>query len=443
MTSTPRPSSPPRFSFGATESGSSGPSYGSSFAALDQARFISLSDAPTNASPEQLFSLFVGLAAEIHTPDLVGASSELENLVNKDVAISHIHTAYIGSGGSFTVRAWRLGRGGRSLALKSAMPSSYTFTEKDERQRLTDIIMELRALSHPSLRGRDHVVKLLGLGWETDSFEEVRKWPVLILELAEGGTLMDLLRRKEESLDGQGKLNICLDVAMGLASLQECGIIHGDLKPQNVLMFLSSPGEENDLKWTAKLGDFGGAVLDIPDNSLNVLRTGTQPWNAPEWRELLTPAGMMLTDVYSLGLVFWSIAADGADPFRDHAEILGLREESTHFEWNRDIQDLKHRGPHFLTKLCEAGRSSLCATDLSLMERLLSLTVQLEPNLRRLESVIDCLSEATERQYVRDSSAYTAPTYMPSYKLKSMEDVLVSEVFRQLCYHFPCLQLIK
>ena len=400
---------------------SESPPRGSENASVEpyQTYFVLRSEAPTNASPDQLLALFVALAAEINSSDSIRYSNVLENVVNKDVGISNIHTAFVGNGSSFSVRAWRLSRPERSLVFKSAMPSDYKFTYRDERRRLADIILELRALSHPALRGRKNIVELLGLGWETDSFEQGRKWPVLILEYADGGTLTNLLHREHISL--QAKLRICHDIACGLMALHEVGVIHGDVKPQNILMFQDPSFSNAETSWIAKLSDFGGAIMDVSDNSVSVLRTGTQPWNAPEWKTEMQTIDMKRTDIYSFGLVIWSIAADGVDPFIKSTEIFSLPPNIVDIQARyKMIEVLKCDGSGFLAKLLEAGRSTFFSElNGQLVEQLLRLTVQCEPTLRDLEKATAILAEETGRSTV-------APVLKQWQRQpKGLEDVLV------------------
>jgi hypothetical protein len=147
----PRPESPPRVS--ENTSFIPGP-----------ANSVPLSKLPTNASPDQLLALFVALAAEINSRPSIQNNNALENLVNKDIGISNIHTGFVGNGSSFSVRVWQLEEPNQSLVFKSAMPSDYKFTRRDEKRRLSDVILELRTLSHSALRDRENIVKLLGLG---------------------------------------------------------------------------------------------------------------------------------------------------------------------------------------------------------------------------------------------------------------------------------------
>ena len=91
--------------------------------------------------------------------------------------------------------------------------------------------------------------------------------------------------------------------------LHEQGIVHGDLKPENVIMCLH--GEK---KLVPKWADFGFAIIEAAEVS-DVVIGGTRTWAAPEAFRSLNISHLKLTDIYSLGLVAWSIAIDGKDPF--------------------------------------------------------------------------------------------------------------------------------
>lgn len=380
--SEPRPPSQPRVS-----ENTSGP---------EETCFVPRSEIPSNSSPDQLLAAFVALAADINSSPSIHDNNALENLVNKDVGFSNIHTNLIGNGSSFTVRAWRLEAPDQSLVFKSVLPSDYKFTDKDERRRLEDVILELRTLSHPALTNQDNIVKLLGLGWETDSFEKGRKWPVLILEYADGGTLQDFLRNNQVA--PRGKLKICQDIAYGLAALHDVGVIHGDVKPENILMF-SHLSNNTERTWIAKLSDFGGAALEVSSKGLDILRTGTQPWNAPEWKTPMRPADMMKQDIYSFGLVAFSIAINGVDPFSSQAGIFSFPTDCVDVSRrNAYIQSLKQKDSHVLKKLTDAGHSDkINGIDGYLLELILNCTIQFASSLRSLEDAIRILADETGR----------------------------------------------
>ena len=98
----------------------------------------------------------------------------------------------------------------------------------------------------------------------------------------------------------------CLrDIASGLAYLHSVGVVHGDVKPPNVL--LKSLGDDPAGRgWVCKLADFGlSRVLDAKATHASTLNFGTLAFMPPELiREgRCSPAA----DVYSLGMVMWEL----------------------------------------------------------------------------------------------------------------------------------------
>jgi len=75
-------------------------------------------------------------------------------------------------------------------------------------------------------------------------------------------------------------------------------VIHGDIKPQNVLVFKNTFG-----KATVKVADFGYSTLAVGEAG-NVFLPKSRPWNAPEhhFGEFKVPEAKK-TDVYSFGLL--------------------------------------------------------------------------------------------------------------------------------------------
>lgn len=127
---------------------------------------------------------------------------------------------------------------------------------------------------------------------------------------------------RETELHGTAKWQLCLDICIGLDALHDCtpsGLVHGDLKPQNVLIF------ERGNRLIAKLADFGFSIdSDVPN--VGVRLGGTPGWLAPEVSrgDRLNPQGLFAADIYSCGLVVWSIVFSRVDPpFRtDTQELL-------------------------------------------------------------------------------------------------------------------------
>eukprot|EP00198_Chlamydomonas_reinhardtii_P010437 XP_001699774.1 predicted protein [Chlamydomonas reinhardtii] len=120
--------------------------------------------------------------------------------------------------------------------------------------------------------------------------------------------------REGERWDGRVALRALLrtasEVARGLWHLHDNGIVHGDIKPANIL--LASSGEDRR-GFTAKLADFGLAhLLPTAANSISTEAFGSVAYMAPE--SFNGKVGRA-TDIYSFGVTLWQMLT-GALPFR-------------------------------------------------------------------------------------------------------------------------------
>ena len=126
----------------------------------------------------------------------------------------------------------------------------------------------------------------------------------IVFEYVEGENLKELVVRSGR-LPVRRALELALDVAGGLAFAHDHGLVHRDVKPQNVL--LSREGE-------VKVTDFGIARSLHVEHGVTQTGTvlGTGEYLAPEQAsgKQVSPA----TDVYSLGVVLWELLA-GDVPF--------------------------------------------------------------------------------------------------------------------------------
>jgi serine/threonine protein kinase len=126
----------------------------------------------------------------------------------------------------------------------------------------------------------------------------------IVFEHVDGENLKELVLRAGR-LPVRRALELALAVADGLAFAHDHGLVHRDVKPQNVL--LSNEGE-------VKVTDFGIARSLHMDHGVTQTGTvlGTGEYLAPEQASgrPVSPA----TDVYSLGVVLWELLA-GDVPF--------------------------------------------------------------------------------------------------------------------------------
>ncbi|KAL0060515.1 hypothetical protein AAF712_012705 [Marasmius tenuissimus] len=211
-------------------------------------------------------------------------------------------------------------RWGKYVALKYA----HVHQSREETTRWKHILLEIRALLHEPIRYHPNIVRLLGLSWGAARGTR-SNFPYLVLEFSELGSLAQL-QLNEEPLLFETKKKLCYDVSKGISILHACGIVHGDLKHENVLVFPNSD-KNSDVLYTAKLADFGGSVMDL-DAEGSSLHMGTPPYDAPEAKEgSLTAEGMKKTDVYSLGLLIWRTLLNGDNPFEWLSKELGANDE--------------------------------------------------------------------------------------------------------------------
>jgi len=123
-------------------------------------------------------------------------------------------------------------------------------------------------MNHGPLAGHRNVIDLLGYGWNRQG-----SIPFLITELAQHGTMRQLLQGS--SLSARQKLKLCRHVAVALLELHLCGIAHGDVKLDNILIAQASQDEQDcvtlseDTTVIAKLSDFGHSVLLNPSEVAN------------------------------------------------------------------------------------------------------------------------------------------------------------------------------
>jgi eukaryotic-like serine/threonine-protein kinase len=146
----------------------------------------------------------------------------------------------------------------------------------------------------------------------------------LISELVDGETLAALIAA--DALEDEEVLEIGLALASALDHAHARGVIHRDIKPQNVLVPHppeDRPGTPQTLLAAAKLTDFGGASLvgeDALTRTGDVL--GTLAYMAPEQSEG-REVGVQ-ADLYSLALVLYE-ALCGVNPVRGATPAATVR----------------------------------------------------------------------------------------------------------------------
>jgi eukaryotic-like serine/threonine-protein kinase len=200
----------------------------------------------------------------------------------------------IGAGASGTVwRAHSRGPIARVVALKRLRVGG----GPGELERLRREAALLTELDHP------HIVRVLEVLEDGDGI-------ALAMQFAPGGSLDDLLAERARLRPGQ-VVAVAAPVADALASAHRRGILHGDVKPANVLF--TSDGEP-------LLSDFGVARTLGGRTSDEV--SGTAEYVAPELLDGAHPDPR--ADVYSLGVVCYQALA-GQPPYTGPVPLAVVR----------------------------------------------------------------------------------------------------------------------
>ncbi|MFD7279079.1 serine/threonine-protein kinase [Streptomyces sp. NPDC059862] len=133
----------------------------------------------------------------------------------------------------------------------------------------------------------------------------------LVMDLVRGTDLRTRLER-ERRLSPEAAVAIVADVAEGLAAAHAAGVVHRDVKPENVLLDMQGPlGPGGSHR--ALLTDFGVAkLIDSPRRTRATKIIGTPDYLAPEIVEGLPPRAAV--DIYALATVLYELLA-GFTPF--------------------------------------------------------------------------------------------------------------------------------
>jgi serine/threonine protein kinase len=157
------------------------------------------------------------------------------------------------------------------------------------------ILQEIKISRHPLFQRHENIAKLLYVGWE-----QQETFPLIALELAAFGTLEDVLTAPGEGPTYRQKLNLTIDIALGIAVLHHVNIVHGDLKPANILV-----QHHPQRQIVAQISDFGGSFEVASGHDAPSI--GTTLWSAPEAVFGIRDIDWKRADVWTYGLIVASI----------------------------------------------------------------------------------------------------------------------------------------
>ena len=188
----------------------------------------------------------------------------------------------------------------QKVALKVIIPNHAS------KNAIDSFVREVRLLARFNHRG---IARLL----DADTFEaDGTHYPYFVMELIEGAKkVTDFVR--DARCDEQRRLELILQTAAAVAQTHRMKVVHGDIKPSNVLVGLD--GE-------VKVVDFGAAIDGAAGD--DTLRALTLAYAAPEQVEQMR--AVLASDVYSLAILAYEILTgcrpDGS-PIRVERTIMG------------------------------------------------------------------------------------------------------------------------
>lgn len=252
----------------------------------------------------------------------------------------------------------------RKVALK-VLPTEFT----NDEQRLQRFKQEARAAS--GLKHRN-IITIYSVGQESETY-------FIATEYVPGPTLRERLIAAGQ-LALREALNVAMQVVSALEAAHRAGIVHRDVKPENIMF-------EPD--GTAKLLDFGIAKL-TENLTVETADAGAAPPKTEQGIILGTPAYMSpeqarhqsldcRSDLFSMGVVLYEMITGkvpfaGGTPYDQQAAVLASEPTPVDQYMDRVAPELKWVINKALTK--EPGRRYQTATDLLVDLQLLDQTLQ-------------------------------------------------------------------
>ncbi|MCH7642427.1 MAG: protein kinase [Chloroflexi bacterium] len=203
----------------------------------------------------------------------------------------------VASGAQATVYRVTDTRNGELRALKVLDP--HLASDPSHRKRLEREARLAASLAHPN------IVRVLDIGEENGT-------PYIAMEYL--WRSLDSLIDDGPLMSEQRVVQVAADIAAGLEAAHRAGIIHRDIKPQNVL--LTTDG-------VAQLTDFGIAhARDLTALTRTGARLGTPHYMSPE--QVDGKSSDERSDIYSLGCVMYHMLT-GSPPFKAESAMAVMR----------------------------------------------------------------------------------------------------------------------
>jgi serine/threonine protein kinase len=210
--------------------------------------------------------------------------------------------ATVGRGGMGTVYRARRLSDGAIVAIKTLLPSFAR--EQDAVDRFLRESQVLQKLHHP------HIVAAFDAGYQNGIY-------YLVMEFVEGDTLAQVVKARGK-LPWKEAIKIVKAVAFALEHAARYGIVHRDIKPDNLILTPSGG---------VKITDLGLAKMVTGERDTTLTQSGfvlgTPAFMSPEQVQGLREIDIR-SDIYSLGITLFA-ALTGLPPFRDENPLVVLQ----------------------------------------------------------------------------------------------------------------------
>ena len=200
----------------------------------------------------------------------------------------------LGTGGMAVVYKAKCHRLNRMVAIKILKPE--LAQDEEIRNRFHDESQAVAKLNHPN------IVNVFDVN-QSDGVEYI------VMELIEGITLKQYMRKRGSSLNWREALHFMSQILQALRHAHSRGIIHRDIKPQNIMVLRDG---------SVKVTDFGIACLASASQTLTQEALGSVHYISPEQaRGDRTDAR---SDIYSAGVVLYEMLT-GRLPFEGESAV--------------------------------------------------------------------------------------------------------------------------
>jgi serine/threonine protein kinase len=197
------------------------------------------------------------------------------------------------------------------IAIKIVKPSSVDALREEGLNARTFVDREATVLGRIMARRppTDVVLGFHGRGEVQINLNgQVHELPWLALEFVDGGpdgsTLAERIARAPGGCDPVRVHRLARRIAEGISILHEEGMVHRDLKPDNVLV-TGPVGDETPKIADCGIARYAGAAATIPAFTMEYAATEQRRWRERQSNPLIGP----WTDVYAFAAVLWALVA--------------------------------------------------------------------------------------------------------------------------------------